>query len=169
MYEVLLGFFALCLFIYYQLSKNKYYWINRGVPTTEFHLFRSNAKKMILQEMSWHEKNKEDYFQFPGERFYGGWTMFGKPYLMLRNDFDLIKAVWIKDFDSFNTKSVCQLADKVWPSSREERLAIDHILNAHGDSWKDLRYVMNNYAIKFKNDKIKSFFLEHLMHFITQI
>ena len=52
---------------------------------------------------------------------------------------DLIKTVWIKDFDSFNTKHVGELADKVWPSSREERLAIDHILNAHGEGWKDLR------------------------------
>ena len=139
MYEILLGFLALCLLLYYQISKDKYYWAKRNVPSTEFHFFRSNAMKLVLKKMSWHEKNKEDYFQFPGERFYGGWTMFGKPYLMLRNDFDLIKAVWIKDFDSFNTKNVGQLADKVWPSSRVERLAIDHILNAHGDAWKELR------------------------------
>ena len=139
MYEILLGFIALCLLLYYQISKNKYYWAKRGVPSTEFHFFRSNAMQLVLKKMSWHEKNKEDYFQFPGERFYGGWTMFGKPYLMLRNDFDLIKEVWIKDFDSFNTKNVGQLADKVWPSSRVERLAIDHILNAHGDTWKELR------------------------------
>ena len=137
--EVLFGLVALSLFIYYQLSKHKYYWSIRGVPSTGFHFLSGNDIKLLLKKMSWHEKNKEDYFQFPGERFYGGWTMFGKPYLMLRNDFDLIKTVWIKDFDSFNTKNVGELADKVWPSSREERLAIDHILNAHGEGWKNLR------------------------------
>ena len=138
-YEVYLGFLAIFLFIYYQLSKYKYYWSKRDVPTTEFHILRGNNKNLLLKEISWHEKNKEDYFRYPGKRFYGGWTMLGKPYLMLRNDFDLIKSVLIKDFDSFNTKNVGQLADKVWPSSREERLATDHMLNAHGESWKELR------------------------------
>ena len=137
--EVLIGLVAIFLFIYYQISKNKYYWSIRGVPSTGFHFPSANDYKVLLKKMSWHEKNKEDYFQFPGERFYGGWTILGKPYLMLRNDFDLIKTVWIKDFESFNTKNVGELADKVWPSSREERLAIDHILNAHGEGWKDLR------------------------------
>ena len=147
--EVLIGLVTISLFIYYQISKNKYYWSIRGVPSTGFHFLSTNDYKVLLKKMSLHKNIKEDYFKFPGERFYGGWTLIGKPYLMLRNDFDLIKTVWIKDFDSFNTKNVSELADKVFPSSREERLTIDHILHAKGERWKALRYEMN-FSLKLK-------------------
>ena len=137
--EVLIGLVTISLFIYYQISKNKYYWSIRGVPSTGFHFLSTNDYKVLLKTMSLHKNIKEDYFKFPGERFYGGWTILGKPYLMLRNDFDLIKTVWIKDFDSFNTKNISEQTDKVWPSSREEKLTIDNIFNAKGDRWKALR------------------------------
>ena len=137
--EVLIGLVTISLFIYYQISKNKYYWSIRGVPSTGFHFPSTNDYKVLLKKVSQHEKTKEDYSKFPGERFYGGWTILGKPYLMLRNDFDLIKTVWIKDFDSFNTKNISEQTDKVWPSSREEKLTIDNIFNAKGDRWKALR------------------------------
>ena len=137
--EVLIGLVTISLFIYYQISKNKYYWSIRGVPSTGFHFPSTNDYKVLLKKVSQHEKTKEDYFKFPGERFYGGWTILGKPYLMLRNGFDLIKTVWIKDFDSFNTKNISEQTDKVWPSSREEKLTIDNIFNAKGDRWKALR------------------------------
>ena len=139
LYEVLIGLVTISLFIYYQISKNKYYWSIRGVPSTGFHFPSTNDYKVLLKKMSLHKNIKEDYFKFPGERFYGGWTILGKPYLMLRNDFDLIKTVWIKDFDSFNTKNISEQTDKVWPSSREEKLTIDNIFNAKGDRWKALR------------------------------
>ena len=139
LYEVLIGLVTISLFIYYQISKNKYYWSIRGVPSTGFHFPSTNDYKVLLKKVSQHEKTKEDYSKFPGERFYGGWTILGKPYLMLRNDFDLIKTVWIKDFDSFNTKNISEQTDKVWPSSREEKLTIDNIFNAKGDRWKALR------------------------------
>ena len=137
--EVLIGLVTISLFIYYQISKNKYYWSIRGVPSTGFHFPSTNDYKVLLKKVSQHEKTKEDYSKFPGERFYGGWTILGKPYLMLRNGFDLIKTVWIKDFDSFNTKNISEQTDKVWPSSREEKLTIDNIFNAKGDRWKALR------------------------------
>ena len=149
LYEVLIGLVTISLFIYYQISKNKYYWSIRGVPSTGFHFLSTNDYKVLLKKMSLHKNIKEDYFKFPGERFYGGWTLIGKPYLMLRNDFDLIKTVWIKDFDSFNTKNKAELADKVLPSSREERLARMPWKNAKGERWKALRYEMN-FSLKLK-------------------
>ena len=44
-----------------------------------------------------------------------------------------------KDFDHFNKTRGADISDKLWPSSREEKLAIEHIANIHGEVWKDLR------------------------------
>ena len=141
--ELCIGLGSLLLLIlYYKLSKNKYYWSERGVPNTGFHFFYGDDKEVLQQTKSFHQTSKENYFKFPGERFYGGWTMLGKPYLMLRNDFELIKAVWIKDFDHFNSTSAAQIFEKLWPSSRAERLSTENVSTLHGEVWKDLRYII---------------------------
>ena len=137
--EVLIGIVALLLYLYYKLSKNKNHWADRGVPNTGFCFFWGNDKEMLKGEKSFHDIVKEEYFKFPGERFYGGWTMLGQPYLMIRNDFELTKAIWIKDFDHFNQTRGTEFAEKLWPSSRVEKLSINTIQNVHGDEWKDLR------------------------------
>ena len=137
--EVFIGLGALLLYLYYRLSKNKYHWSQRGVPNTGFRFFWGNDKDFAKRKRAIHDVIKEEYFQFPGESFYGGWSMFGQPYLMIRNDFDLIRAIWIKDFDHFNQTRGADMADNIWPSSRKERMAINHVGNVHGEVWKDLR------------------------------
>ena len=137
--ELCIGLGALLSILYYKLSKNKHYWDERGVPNTGFRFFYGDDKGVLQQTKSFHQISKENYFKFPGERFYGGWTMLGQPYLMLRNDFELIKAVWIKDFDHFTSSSAGQFFEKLWPSSRAERLAIENVSTLHGEVWKDLR------------------------------
>ena len=97
--QVLLALFAILIYLYLKLSKNKNHWKDRGVVNTGFNFFWGNDKDMLTGKRSLHDVAKEEYFQFPGERYYGGWTVFGQPYLMIRNDFDLIRSVWIKDFD----------------------------------------------------------------------
>ena len=59
---------------------------------------------------------------------------------MIRNDFDLIRSVWIKDFDHFNKTRGEEFVENIWPGSREEKLAIKNVANIHGEEWKDLRY-----------------------------
>ena len=137
--EVCVGVGALLLYVYYELSKNKNHWRDRGVPSTKFCFLWGDDKEMLAGKKSFHEAVKEEYFKFPGKPFYGGWTMFGQPYLMLRNDFDLIKAVWIKDFDHFNKGRGADFSEKVWASSRAEKLALDNVAYIHGEVWKDVR------------------------------
>ena len=137
--EVCMGLGALILLLFYTLIKNKYHWSNRGVPNTGFNFFWGNEKEFVLQHRSLHEVIKEEYDKFPGERFYGGWTLLGQPYLMIRNDFDLIRAVWVKDFDHFTKTRGTEFSEKLWPTSRSERIAGNHIAAVHGDVWKDLR------------------------------
>ena len=137
--EVCIGIAALFLYLYYRLSKNKNHWSERGVPNTGFRFLWGNDEDMMLGKRSSHEIVKDEYFQFPGQSFYGGWGMFGQPYLMIRNDFELIRAIWVKDFDHFNQTRTAQLIGKVEPISRVQELAIKHIGNVHGEVWKDLR------------------------------
>ena len=137
--EVCIGLGALLLYVYYRLTKNKHHWSQRGVPNTGFRFFWGNDKEFLLKTKSMHDIMKDEYFRFPGERFYGGWTMLGQPYLAIRNDFDLIRAIWIKDFDHFNRTRGADFADNIWPASRTERMAINNVANVHGEVWKDLR------------------------------
>ena len=138
--EMCLGLGALLLYFYHMLSKNKNHWSDRGVPNTGFRFFWGDDKRFLTGGKAIHDVVKEDYFEFPGQRFYGGWTMLGQPYLMIRNDFELIKAVWVKDFDHFNKTRGAEFFEQVWPSSKTEELAITHVANVHGEVWKDLRY-----------------------------
>ena len=137
--EIGLGLGALILYVYYKLSKNKKYWSDRGVPHTKFHFFWGNDKDIYQGKISRHEKYKEEYFEFPGESLYGRWGLFGVPHLVVRNDFDLIRSIWIKDFDQFNETMAGQAFSKLWQSSREERLAVGHVAALHGDAWKEIR------------------------------
>ena len=66
--------------------------------------------------------------------------MLGQPYLMIRNDFELLRSIWIKDFDHFNKTRGADFDDNVWPSSRAERLAMQNMSLLHGEVWKNLRY-----------------------------
>ena len=144
--EVFIGFGALLLYLYSKFSKHKNHWSERGVPNTGFRFFWGNDEAFLKGTKSMHDVIKAEYFQFPGERFYGGWTMFGQPYLMIRNDFELIKAVWVKDFDHFEKTRGADLVENIWPSSRAESLAINHVANLHGEVWKDLRCENINYC-----------------------
>ena len=150
LFELCIGLVALIFFLYYKLSKNKYYWSDRGVPNTGFCFFWGNDKDLLQGTRSMYDIVKEEYFKFPGERFYGGWTMLGQPYLMLRNDFDLINAVWIKDFDHFTQTRATEFSEKIWPSSRTERLALFTINSVHGEVWKGLRYYTYTTTIRIR-------------------
>ena len=59
---------------------------------------------------------------------------------MIRNDFDLIRAIWIKDFDHFGMAHGGVILNRtIWPATREEKLMLTHVQNATGDDWKDIR------------------------------
>ena len=148
--EACIGLGGILLYLYYKLSKNKKHWSDRGVPNTGFVFFYGDDKDMLQGKRSMHDIEKEDYFKFPGERFYGGWTMLGQPYLMIRNDFELLRSIWIKDFDHFNKTRGADFDDNVWPSSRAERLAMQNMSLLHGEVWKNLRYSSIDIFFKIK-------------------
>ena len=139
--EIGLGFVVILLYLYYRLSKNKNHWSDRGVPNTGFTFFWGNDKEFLKRTKSFHDVVKEEYFKFAGQPYYGGWSMLGQPYLMIRNDFELIRSIWIKDFDHFDKTRGHDMIENMWISSRAEEMAVAHVGNLRGEEWKDIRYV----------------------------
>ena len=137
--EISFIFVTLLLYLFYKLSKNKNHWRDRNVPSTKFRFLWGDDG--MVGKKSIHDLAKEEYFKHPGQRFYGGWSMFGVPYLMIRNDFELIRAIWIKDFDHFNQTRSAEFAEKIWAASREEKMMLNTIQSMHGEAWKDIRYL----------------------------
>ena len=138
--EITLGLLALSGYLYYKLTKNKNYWYDRNIPNTGFKVFTGDDAFFFTQKESLHEWALRMYKEFDGVGFFGAWSMFGKPYIFIRNDFDLIKSIWIKDFDHFAiAESAQQMNLAIWPSTRHEKLMLDNIQSKTGDEWKDLR------------------------------
>ena len=137
--KLIIGLVAIVLYMYYKLTKNKNYWKDRGVPSTTFHFFWGNDKESLQGKKSRHEILTDEYFNFPGERFYGRWATFGTPQLVIRDDFNLIRSIWIKDFDQFNQTLAGHAFSKMLPTSREEKLILSQVQNVHGEAWKQIR------------------------------
>ena len=138
-FQLILILFALLGYGYYKLSKNRDYWSDRGVTNTGFKFFWGDDGPLFGEE-DFHSWALRLYKSYPGERFIGMWALFGAPYLMIRNDFELIKSIWVKDFDHFtlangNTKSHKQ----IWPSDRNEKLMLHNVQSAQGEEWKNIR------------------------------
>ena len=138
--EVIAGVFVLFLYLYYTLSKNRNYWLDRGVQNTGFKFFWGDDGTFLRQTEAVHDWALREYKRFANVSYYGAWTLFGKPYLIIRNDFELIRSIWVKDFDHFAAAdSFSDTAKKIWPASKAEKLVLHNILTAQGDEWKDIR------------------------------
>ena len=140
MIQIVLVIVALLTLFYYQLSKNRNYWSDRGVKSTKFRFLLGDDGDLFFKE-GMHRWALRIYQEFPNEPYIGLWGMFGRPYLMIRNDFELIRSIWIKHFDHFAIAS-SQVKDHhtIWPADRHEKLMITNLASSFGDEWKNIRY-----------------------------
>jgi len=139
-FQVIAILIALFSFVYYKLTKNRNYWSDRGVPNAGFKLFFGDDISIVKGQEAFHEWVQRVYKDYPNERFVGMWQMLGSPYLMIRNDFELIRNIWVKDFDHFTIANgnVKHHRD-MWPADRNEKLALNNVVSASGDEWKNIR------------------------------
>ena len=134
--ELFLVFVALLGYLYRKHKKGKEYWYESGIPNTNEDI-----------EMKWGKESMFDvcirlYNQFKGVPFFGSWSSFGKPCLVIRDDFELIKNIFIKDFDHFSmAHSMVPSYKATWPATRHEKLILNNLQSAHADEWKNLRYL----------------------------
>ena len=137
--QIVLVILAVLTVFYYQLTKNRNYWSNRGVASTNFKFLLGDDGDIFFKE-GMHVWALRTYQEFTNEPYIGMWAMFGKPYLMIRNDFELIRSIWIKNFDHFAIASnSAKETPSIWPADRHEKVMITNLANSYGDKWKNLR------------------------------
>ena len=131
---------AILTYGYYKLTKNRNYWSDRGVTNTGFKFFWGDDGPTMAQQVPFHQWALEVYQKYPNEPYVGMWATGGRPYLMIRNDFELIKSIWIKDFDHFTIASDGIRDNKhIWPADRNEKMMMNNIQSAQGEEWKNIR------------------------------
>ena len=131
--ELVLLISLLLGFLYRRSRKNRDYWYNHGIPNTNEAL-EGDINRSV------HEVSLSLYNQFKGVPFFGSWQYMGGPCLVIRNDFDLIKSIWIKDFDHFSMANLLvPIYKATWPATKHEKLVLNSLQSAHGDEWKTLR------------------------------
>ena len=139
LFQAIIIVLVLLLYSYYKLTKDRNYWSDRGVTNTGFKFFWGDYGKVLGGE-PFHKFFLELYQSYPNERFVGMWELLGKPYLFIRNDFELIKSIWIKDFDHFAiANSFVKEHKNMWPADRNEKIMLKNVQSATGDEWKNLR------------------------------
>ena len=138
-------FMELCLllllilrFMYYKFNERYKYWQRLGVPSLSPKEQRANAWDFFTQKRAPHDIKKNEYERFEGERYYGVCDGV-KNILVIRDDFELIRSILVKDFDYFG-KSLTAIFGNLEPSSRTERIQMKGITAIHGDEWKTVRY-----------------------------
>ena len=139
--EYLVGFVSvLLLYLYYALTKNRNYWADRGIPNTGFKFFFGDDKFLFEKSESIHSWASRKYNEFYGKPLVGMWSILGDPYLMINKDFDLIRSIYIKDFDHFAiANGNVKIHKDIWPASKNEKIMLNNVQSARGDEWKDIR------------------------------
>ena len=130
----------LCATYWYIKYKNKYqYWKNLGVPSLDHSIQAKNNWDRFLKRRAMHDIKREEYDSFKQERFYGQFDGVNQ-ILVVRDDFDLIKSIMVKDFDHFGMLRLGPLRD-VPPANKTEEIILKGILVVHGEEWKNVRYI----------------------------
>ena len=91
----------------------------------------------FLKRRSHHEIRREEYNSFKGERFYGSFDGVSQ-ILNVRDDFDLIRSIMVKDFDNFGMLRLGPLRN-VPPANKVEEIILKGILVVYGEEWKNVR------------------------------
>ena len=130
-------------FVYYKFNENFNYWNRLGVPCLSVKEQKANAWDFVMQKRAGHDIKKREYRKFDGERFYGIFDGV-KQILVIRDDFELIRSILVKDFDYFG-KSMAAAFGTLEPSNRTEQIQMKGITIIHGDEWKAVRYKIHTH------------------------
>ena len=139
--ELIIGLVAICVYLYYQLTKNRNYWKDRGVPSPEQNILQEFKVigTLVLGKTSINDMMLEFYSAYDKDPIIGGLS-FGRPNIFIRNDFDLIKSIFIKDFDHFAIPSKEAASRKsIWPSTKHEKVMLHNLQGLQGEEWKNIR------------------------------
>ena len=107
------------------------------MPSLDPKVQAQHNKDRFFKRRAMHEIKRDEYNAFPGERFYGQFDGVNQ-ILVVRDDFDLIRSIMVKDFDHFGMLRLGPLRD-VPPANKTEEIILKGILVVHGEEWKNVR------------------------------
>ena len=149
---------TISLLLFYLISNKRHrdyadpfdYWKKFNVPSPEKSIQKKYNWNEITRRKAFAYKYIEEYNMFPDEPFYGGYDGFNQV-LTIRDNFELIEAVLVKDFDYFQRTRFCIYSDTV-PVNRTEEIIFKSQSVIHGDKWKKVRSV---FGPIFNSDKLE--------------
>lgn len=140
-----LGVLIVCL-IYYGKWKYKY-WIRKKVPHVEASFPMGNYEVPWAIKQGLHQITTNIYNEFKAKGYkYGGAYSFFRP-MFIPVDLDLVKHIFIKDFQYFTERGM-------YYNGKADPLS-EHLFNIEGTKWKPLR---NHISPIFSSGKLKSMF-----------
>ena len=126
------------------------YWDKFNVPSLEKSIQRKYNWNEITRRKALVYRYIEEYKMFPKDPFYGGYDGFNQV-LTIRDNFELIDAVLVKDFDYFQKTRFCIFSDTI-PVNRTEEIIFKSPSVIYGDKWKKVRSV---FGPIFNSDKLE--------------
>ncbi|ETN65670.1 cytochrome P450 6a8 [Anopheles darlingi] len=143
--DVVISIVMFCFVVYLMLDKRIQYWKDRGVPQSKPELIFGNVRE-VSRKMHIAVKFQELYNELKGKHPFGGIYMFLKPVALI-TDLELLKCVFVKDFQYFHDRGL-------YYNEKHDPLSA-HLFNIEGQKWKSLR---NKLSPTFTSGKMKMMF-----------
>ncbi|XP_047493445.1 cytochrome P450 3A4-like [Penaeus chinensis] len=121
------------------------YWSSRGVATPPFLPFLGHLHKTAMLRKRY-AFDMDAYYNYGGSKFCGLYS-FHKPCLLV-GDPELVKQMFVKDFDCFSGKKPLKL-------TKQDKVISDMLVLKTGEEWKKLRSIMSP---TFSSGKMKGMF-----------
>ena len=124
----------------FRFNQKFYYWQKLGIPCPSPKDQRRLIYDMFTRKKSLHDIKKEEYKMFEGERFYGTFDG-GRHVFVIRDDFQLMRSVLIKDFLDHFSKGFFSSFQALETVNRTEEITKKAITGLSGYEWKTVRYI----------------------------
>ncbi|XP_055605999.1 cytochrome P450 9e2-like [Uranotaenia lowii] len=143
----------LCLGVaaYYFGTRNHDYFARNRIPSPPAWPFLGNSGKWILGKASFYNVFQELYSAFPTSKVFGLFDFMGPVYVI--RDFDLIKQICVKDFDSFIDR-------RFQFDEHSDPLFSNALFSLKGVKWKNMRSILSP---AFTGSKMR-----HMLRFINE-
>lgn len=136
----------LLLLLYKWITRNRYYFADRGIPYKIPNFLFGNMRQLALMKQSFLDNALEMYNYFPDAKIQGTFELTSA--ITMIRDPDLIKQIAIKDFDHFTNHRTI-IDEEVDP------LFGRALFNIKGEKWHDMRSTLSP---AFTGSKMRSMF-----------
>ena len=158
--EIFLCLLTLFILFYRYVTKKFDHFEKLGIPY-EKPSFPIGSHNMFLGSKHFNDFMYEDYVKHNDEKMFGLF-LFGKPFLVIK-DVELIKAIKVKDFNHFTDTQDEHTVRMMQTGGDLDKLFNNHVGNAKGDHWKDIRAT---FSPIFTSGKMKA--MMHLLIKVTE-